>query len=386
MEKKLVCDRIAIVSRYFLPNTSVDSVSVYNMSRSLLSLTQDVEIHIVTTVGTYKSKTDFQDIDNNIFEKLNIHKVTPIATSKNIILNFFFGIIDGIRLAHKVSRLNADKIIYLTNPPLITMFFHLFFKLQKLYYWSFDIYPDAFVADGLMTSENIFYRFLNFLTYKKHPANIVALGESQFEYLTQKFGTNRINKIILPCGIHQNLELAKIPDWHTNEKIILGYIGNIGRAHHVDFVLNIMNAISQDEKFQLVLSIYGHHSEKILDYAAKLKSNNIKIIDPLLQNQLKYIDIHLVSLNETWTNISVPSKAVSAICSGRPLWFCGSPFSDTYQMFKNCCFYSDSTLESIKVVLNALNKTEINIRSKKAQEEAHRLVKVEIEAYQKILK
>ena len=385
MEKKIELSKILIVTRYFFPTNSADSVSVYNMCKNFLLISPETEIHIITTIGKYKIENQLLKLESNVIDRLKIHKIRSIPLVKNEFINFLFGLVEALRLLLYANKLRCDKLIFLTSPPLIAIFFNFFMSKKNLYYWAFDIYPDAFIADGLLKPNNLLYKSLKFMAYKKAPKNIIALGEAQFKYLSKKFNSNTIKKIILPCGIHDNSEYSCIPKWYTNEEIIIGYIGNIGRAHNVEFLMNFMSVINNNIKFKLVLSIYGYHSEKIKHHFSTLNSNNIFFIQPLLQKELKYINIHLVSLNEDWTNISVPSKAVSAICSESPIWFCGSYSSDTYLMFKDCCYYSDDRVDSIKLVLETLSKNQLKEKSNQAKKIAKFLLDLEIIAYEKIL-
>jgi len=265
------------------------------------------------------------------------------------------------------------------------MFANFLLRKRNFYYWSFDLFPDAFVSEGLMKETNFLYKTLEYFTYNYQPYSIIALGEKQFDYLQNKFRKQNINKIILPCGIHQNIKSRVVPNWFKINKIIIGYIGNIGRAHHLDFLINVMNVLSNNDEFVLVLSVYGHNANIVKEHFKLLKASNIKLIDTLKQNELSYIDIHLVSLKESWTHISVPSKAVSAICAERTLWFCGSKTSDTYNMFKECSFISEFDTESVQNTINSITIEVVNKKKINASQIAKQLVELEFSSYCKIL-
>jgi hypothetical protein len=360
--------KIIIISKFFAPVNVVDSNSVYDLAIKLISQSPNLEINIVTTDLSYKSDVRLRSFDSLLLSKFKIHRLNPIRLNiKGSFGSIVNDLIAGFYLVYYSRKLNIKTIISLSNPPLIAMWCNILLYNRNFIYWSFDLFPDALISSGVLTSESFLSRILNYLNYKRPPFGIIALGPKQFEYLNYRYARgnfqNKINRIIYPCGIHQEIKTDSKPDWFEKDKIIVGYVGNIGKAHSKEFLINVISQINNYSNIKLVLSIYGEHASSILQLIDKFNDrSNIEIIPPVSQNELSYIQIHLVSLLHEWTNISVPSKAVSAICSGSILWFSGSTESDTFHFFNGCSYYSKDNFESIKEVLDSISIYDFDVK------------------------
>jgi hypothetical protein len=383
--------KIVIISKFFAPVNSVDSNSVYDLVIRLLNQDPNLEINIVTTDISYKSDVKLRSFDSLILNKLKIHRLNPIRLNiKGSLGKIVSDLIAGFYLVYYSKKLNIKTIVSLSNPPFIAMWCNFLLFNRNFIYWSFDLFPDALISSGVLKNKSLLSRLLNYLTYKRPPFGIIALGPKQFDYLSYKYlkgnFQHKINRIIYPCGIHQVIKTDSKPAWFEDNKIIVGYVGNIGKAHSKNFLINIINQINNYGNIKLVLSIYGEHASSILELIDKMKDkSNLEIIPPVSQNELSYIQIHLVSLLQEWTNISVPSKAVSAICSESVLWFSGSKESDTYHFFNDCAYYSKDNVESIKEVLDSISIYDFNIKKANSVSIKKNLFNMESQSINKII-
>jgi hypothetical protein len=377
---------IIIVTKYFAPVNVVDSNSVYDLCRKLLEIDLNLKIHVVTTSINYKSNVKLRDFDALTLGKLSIYRVNHIAIlTKYSFFRILADISTGFLLALKARKLSKNTIISLSNPPLINTWCALLLRKKKYIYWSFDIFPEALFASNLIGANSLLGKCIRWCTYVQAPKAIIAMGPKQFEYLNSCYAKNSIEKVILPCGIHDFLPSDQIPEWFLNDRIIVGYIGNLGKAHSKDFLLNVIKEISVNDKYLLIISIYGDSSKEVINTIHENNQlGNIKIVQFVNQSELVYIDIHLVSLLENWTNISVPSKAVSAVCSNSALWFNGSRESDTFNLFEKCSYYSNSDQESVSEVLKSITKDDISRKRFAAIKIAKKLQIIEQESINKL--
>lgn len=379
---------LIIITKYFAPINVVDANSVYDLCQKLLLLDSSLRIHIVTTYSNYKSNVKLKNFDESILNKLVIHRLENIS-----IFRFcrFPRVIDdilmGLRLVLKARKLKVDTVISLTNPPLVNTWCTLLLKKRKYLYWSFDLFPEALFANNLLNPSGLVGRCLKWLTYSNSPKGIIALGPKQFNYLISCYTNKNIEKIILPCGIHDCIPSNHIPEWFSKGKIILGYIGNLGKAHSRDFLLNIIKEISTKKDFLLIVSVYGDSTNEILKTISQNNPiSNIRVVDSVHQHELIYIDVHLVSLLDKWNHISVPSKAVSAICSNSALWFNGSRECDTFSLFQDCAYHSEADPKSISDVLNSISGPDLNVKKQIARKISGELNTLELKSIEQILR
>lgn len=378
--------QIVIITKYFVPHSNVDTNAVYDLIVKFLAEDPKIDIHVVTSGSNYKIDIKLREFKEQILKRITVHqtKTIKIQTKSNI-KKFIFGLIEGFQLIKKAKSLNIDTIITLSNPPLIIALANNLLKSKKLFYWSFDLYPDAFVSDGILSKRSKSYQLLDRLTYKFSPYGILALGENQFRYLKNKFRSNSIKKILLPCGIH-NIKKAKVePKWHHKDKINIAYVGNIGKAHSAKFLKNFIRVAEKYDQIHFFLTIYGFHAEEIRQYISENGFQNVRFTESVPQNEMGYIDIHLVSLNESWTHVSVPSKAVSAVCSGSAIWFNGSKESDTWKMFETCSYYSNNNISEIEENLSQLNHLDVIRKKERANNIALQLIELECQSIKELI-
>ena len=377
--------KIIIITPYFLPNNTIDVISVLKMCEAMLKIYPKLDIHIVTTNNKYKSNFNLLNKQDTFINALKVHYISYFKINvKSNIFKMIDNMIQGFQLVKLAKKLNINNIICLTSPPLISIFSHLGFKNKNFFYWSFDLFPEALEADNIIKNKFIL-KFLSNLIYNNPPKNLISLGELQYNYLIKKYGSSAIQKIILPCGIHSNMIDNQAPIWYSTSKINIGYIGNIGRAHNEDFLLNILKLLNNHPNFNIIIVVYGIHAQKIINCIHTLKSSNIQILKEVPQNLIGYIDVHVVSLKDNWKNIAVPSKAVSAVCSGSTIWFCGPKDCDTYQMLNQAMFYSTDAMTSIQQTIENLTLENIKLKKEQARKISKELLELEQGAYQEIM-
>ena len=372
---------ITIISKYFLPSVNVDSDSVYDMVEGILKEDEDIVITIVTSDVVYKG-----DLNQNlkyapsVLKKIIVKKVQPMFTKNKIISDFIL----GYQLVSLSKKIGNRTIISLSNPPLISLWHSFLLKKYNFYYWTFDIFPQALVADRLIQSGNLIYKTLNWLTYKNAPSGLISLGKFQYAYLRKLYG-KPCKEILLPCGIHDEYK-EEVPNWREEGKLTIGYLGNIGRAHSPVFLENVLKASANVPQINFIISVYGFHSDRVTTFIKSLGASNIFFVPGVLKGQLRFIDIHLVSLLPEWANISVPSKAVSAVCSGSALWYCGPKQVDTFSFFEDCSFTSKEDFESVNNTLNSIGSENISVKKKEAQRIKEELKLIEQKAYKDIVR
>lgn len=379
---------VLIVTKYFVPHKVVDSDSVYQMIVNLKQVEPSLKIHVLTTDSTYKSEViDKDKYDLSLLSDIKVHKIQSVSPkSASSSSKFIANLKEGYSLIKKAKAIGIHNIISLTNPALIVMWATLYLKNGNFFYWSFDIYPDALVADKILSKNNFLFRLFNKLTYLNRPGVLIALGDCQYNYLSKKFKAN-IPKIILPCGVHNDKidNLDDLPEWADSNQIILGYIGNVGRAHSPQFLKNVIQCVKDKKGIKLVLSFYGFYADEITKQIKQVNADNIVVVDFIDKKYLGLIDVNLCSLKQSWNNISVPSKAVSAVCSGSALWFCGPEDSDTWSMFNACSYKSSEDIDEIKSVIEKITKENVTVKKNNAGLIKQNLIETEQLAYRLII-
>lgn len=342
--------KIAVVNRYYPPSPASTGDLAHELVHQLQDEMPGYEIFVVTTDAPYKGgwreelKITERVIKSHVF-----------YTGENSILRFVAGFLEGRAMA-KIAFGEADAVISMTNPPLVNYWMGKFARktAKKYVEWTLDVFPVAFSKAHYVSEMSLFYRYFLKKVGKYAPDFNLFLGEGQREFVHRTFEYQN-EYAILPCGIKQT-PTGPVPAWKSNPgvKTVLGYVGNLGEAHSPDHLIELVKAADPD-KFQFVFCMYG---AKVDAVRADLSGHkNISWVENIPDSDLTHMDAHIVSLLPEWTHISVPSKAVSAICMGKPILLLGDGDADNWRMFHEAGWQVDvrtMNTEKIRAVLDEI--------------------------------
>lgn len=376
--------KVIIVNRHYPPNPGITGESAWDLAKYLIEKHQ-AEVHIVNIAGN-------DDGGGAKREPVGvICTLSSIYDGKNKILKQLAGFFDGLMLIRKAKSIDKNAtIIVMTSPPLLPFWASMLLSNgtppeRKWALWSMDLFPEAFVAIGMIAEKNAIYQWFLKKTYKNAPNKLIALGRKQAEVLEEKYKKN-VNKTILPCGVifHQTYE-SQLPEWRKSDnKIYFGYCGNLNDAHNESFLIEFIKAFDP-EKHHLVLALYGKKAQNVLEFAKNYKG--ITVLSNVPRSQLNFLDVHLVSLLTKYTHLMIPSKAVSAVAAGGAILFCGSQESDNWDMLQEAAWLirEDADLgEQIKEYLADLNQGNLAEKKQNAQKLNISLQETVLKAYEEI--
>jgi hypothetical protein len=323
---------LTFMTRHYPPSPNINGESVWDMAKYVHDK-QGVESNVICI------DRDFEGGGNQRQPFGNILKINTVYQGKNAILRLIALVWDGFMLTRKALRFKDTQVVVTSSPPLLPTWAALLFsKKMHWAFWAFDLFPEGFAVTDLISERNFLYRWVKRLTYQGTPDFLIALGPKQGDYLKDAFNRD-IPTVILPCGVFVYQDKStQTPVWKQEGKIHLGYCGNVGDAHNPDFIRAMIDSIDP-EKHRLILALYGKKAPALKAYAKD--KPGVILVDSVPRNQLHFIDVHLVSLTKKWTHIAVPSKAISAVCAGASILFCGSRESDNWHMLQDAGWYID---------------------------------------------
>ncbi len=376
--------KVIIVNRHYPPNPGITGESAWDLAKYLIEKHQ-IEAHIVNIEGN----DDGGGAKRKPVGKL--HTLQTIYDGKSKILKQLAGFLDGFLLIRKAKSIDKKAtIIVMTSPPLLPFWASMLLSNgtppeRKWALWSMDLFPEAFVAIGMIAEKSAVYQWFLKKTYQNSPNKLIALGRKQAEVLEEKYfskSTNKLDTTILPCGVifHQTYE-SQFPAWRgmADNKIYFGYCGNLNDAHNEGFLIEFIKAFDP-EKHHLVLALYGKKAQNVLEFAKNY--DGITIVQNVPRSQLNFLDVHLVSLLTKYTHLMIPSKAVSAVAAGGAILFCGSQESDNWDMLQEAAWLirEDADLgKQIGEYLKNLTAEDLAIKKQNAQ-------KLNIDLQQNVLK
>lgn len=373
--------KITIVLRHYPPSKNINGILANQMAQYLIA---DSNIEITAICIDISEK----GAPSNIEPIGNVIRINQKFGNGNKFGKLFNMLCDGYLLIKRSRKQPSDLVICTSSPPLLPLWASMLLSRKKKWaFWSLDLFPEGFVSANTIKESNWIYRFLLRKTYKNPPDLLISLGDEQAKYIQNRY-KRKVPVIILPAGVtldEQEVSDESKPNWYHPEKITLGYFGNVGQAHNPEFIKEMIR-VSGMHSFRFILSVYGINAEEIKSFARNFE-HVVIVENGIAQEHLKYIDVHLVTLRTSWTHAAVPSKAVTAISTGRPIIFCGSVESDNWQMFRDAAWFIPETNEmeaGIKRLLSGMSRKEIERKAEQTQNILKELRQQVLDAYTQI--
>ncbi|NBB23618.1 glycosyltransferase [Porphyrobacter sp. SLTP] len=333
--------RLIFINRFFYPDESATALMLTDLVVGLSPI--GLEIHVITTAASYTPEADGSqlslfggDVSVTRLPNLPISHQSLAGRALNFIV-FYCGLIfAGL---HHIRQ--GDIVICLTDPPLVGIFAALLarFKGARLIHWVQDIYPETAMRLGIGSPSNPVIRWVIRLRdwAWKHADKNVIIGERMAQMLQSRGVFQRQlcviqnwaeDDVLLPLSPEDNSLRAQ---WGFSQTdIVVGYSGNLGRAHDAATMLEAAALLSvrQAETVRF-LFIGGGAKHADLETAAKeARLASVVAQRPYrpraeLRQSLSVPDIHWLSLEPELEGLIVPSKFYGAAAVGRPIVYIG---------------------------------------------------------------
>jgi glycosyltransferase involved in cell wall biosynthesis len=329
--------KLIFINRYFFPDISATSQLLTDLA---FDLAQDQNVHIITSAQCY----DDPAIKLPPFEIVNhvqIHRLWTSSFGRQRLLGrafdyFTFYLSAAWHLWRLVSP--GDVVIAKTDPPLISVIAFVIAKWRGavLVNWLQDIFPEVAAALGVSGMQGPMLSLLQSLRNKSlHRAQInVVLGDLMAKHLSRLgLAKNQIavihnwadgDKIRPLARVNNTLAVA----WGLQDKFVVGYSGNMGRAHEFATLLEAADLLAEDEKIIFLLIGKGHQHGWIDNEVTRRGLANV-IFRPYqprecLGESLTVPDVHLISLRSALEGLIVPSKFYGIAAAARPVLYIGN--------------------------------------------------------------
>lgn len=339
---------VIFVNRYFYPDLSATSQMLSDLAFILAA--RGFKVRILT------SRMEYQTLDTVLpgHETINGVEIFRVWTTR-----FGRRSLPGRAMDYASFYLSAlitllqlvkarDIIVAKTDPPLISIVAAIVATLKgaRLINWLQDVFPEVALRLGVVKDGHA-YRALRRLrnwSLRKAHRNVV-LGERMRSLIeAEGIEPGRIRVIhnwadgdaIHPVPRAENpLREA----WKLQSNFVVGYSGNLGRAHEFDTILQAARLLNGDASIAFLFIGGGASSEKLKQAATALGLTNIQFRPYQPQEQLSQSlsvpDVHLVSLLPDLEGLIVPSKIYGILSAGRPALFIGDHEGEVATMLRS---------------------------------------------------
>jgi glycosyltransferase involved in cell wall biosynthesis len=126
--------------------------------------------------------------------------------------------------------------------------------------------------------------------------------------------------------------------WGLRERFVIGYSGNLGCAHAVEPIVELMTLLEHEPGLLFLFIGAGSGYRRLRAAIAARRLENV-VFRPYqdraqLPLSLAAPDLHLVTLRPEWEGLVMPSKLYGALAAGRPVVFIGDPEGDVARVVR----------------------------------------------------
>ena len=125
---------------------------------------------------------------------------------------------------------------------------------------------------------------------------------------------------------------------HLEDRFVIGYSGNLGRAHEFETLVGAARLLRNDARFAFLITGSGAKADELRDSirAEGIDSFFFQKFQPaeLLSDSLAAADVHFASLLPQLEGLIVPSKVYGIMAAGRPAVFVGDTSGDVATVLK----------------------------------------------------
>jgi colanic acid biosynthesis glycosyl transferase WcaI len=334
--------RVLLLNRFFFPDHSATSQLVTDLAIDLAA--RGFEVIAITSRQRYDDPSARLALEQ-VHAGVRIRRVGTTRFGRQNLagraldyLSFYLGA--SIALWREARR--GAVVIAMTDPPLLAVPALVVARLRGARYfnWLQDVFPE--VAERL---NSLHPRALASLLRVlrnwslRHADTTVVIGAHMAARIAPFCASP---PVVIPNWALEECAEANATSassdvgathplratWGLSEAFIVGYSGNMGRAHRLDELIDAASALRSQPRLRFVLIGDGAQRAALAARVQGLGLKNV-IFQPYqprecLRESLSLPDIHIVSLDERLEGLIVPSKFVGVLAMGRPVLWIGA--------------------------------------------------------------
>jgi glycosyltransferase involved in cell wall biosynthesis len=326
--------RIIFLNRFFYPDHSATSQMLSDLAFHLAAAGRD--IHVVTSRQRYDDPTASLP-GNEIVRGVAIHRVTTTRFGRSHLigrgldyLTFYWSM---WRQVVALARA-GDVLVAMTDPPLLSLLASDAAKRRSthLVNWLQDLYPEIAIELGVPLIKGPVGGAIAFLrnrSLRLADANMVLGQAMAIRVRACGVVADRVHVIpnwtddeeIVPVSPAEN-PLRR--EWQLADKFVVGYSGNLGRAHEFETVLAAAGRLRDEPRIVFVLIGGGKQFDELASQVRARKLERTFRFFPyqnraMLKYSLCLPDVHWISLRPELDGLIFPSKFYGIAAAGRPM-------------------------------------------------------------------
>lgn len=247
--------------------------------------------------------------------------------------------------------LSGEKFdwIVMPTPPITLSGFVKYLKKRtgaRFYLILRDIHPQSVWNIGLLHNR-IEYWFLDrkARTGYKTADLIGCMSQGNIDFIKGQYPSMKMGKgVLLYNWVAEPPRTEPDPTLRQRlgfeGKFVVMFGGNLGKGQRIENIVYLAEHYISKPEIVFLIIAKGVEKERLQKYADDKGLTNIRFMDFMPQkdylNLTKSVDLGLVSINENYSVPTCPSKAVSYMAAGVPVFAMINPGSDYGQIIEDC--------------------------------------------------
>lgn len=327
--------RILFITDNFTPEVNAPATRTYEHVKEWIK-DENVKVTVITCVPNFPHGKVYDGYKNKLYQKEYIDGIEVIRVWSYITSNsgFIKRILDYVSfgvMAFFIGLFKNYDLIIATSPQFFTTWAAWGLNKIKRKPWIFelrDLWPESIKTVGAMKQGRIIDTLekIELGLYRSCDKVIAVTDAFKTNLINRGIDANKIEVVTNGSNMElfspreKNQELLK--SLNLENKFVIGYIGTHGMAHSLDFIVNSLSKV-KDENIHFLFIGDGAMKQRIVDIANKLNLKNVTFLNPIKKDDVpEYLGICDVSLaplkKEDNFKTVIPSKIFEASAMQKP--------------------------------------------------------------------
>jgi len=331
--------RVVFLNRYFFPDHSATAQILSDLAFHLADRGEQVEV--ITSRQLYDDPAATLP-RRECVRGVNVHRVSASRFGRHALLGrgldyASFYAASAVKLLSIARR--GDVVVVKTDPPMLSVLASALAPLKRYrtVNWLHDVYPEVAGELGISGLQGRFGRLLaraRNASLARATMN-VAIGEDMARRICG-MGVPQDRMLVIANWTDDDEIKPSDPagnplrrEWSLEGKFVVGYSGNLGRAHDIATLLDAAERLRARPDI-VFLFIGGGRGLRDLESESLKRNLGTFRFQPYqprenLSLSLGAADVHWLSLKTGLDGLLLPSKFYGIAAAGRPILVIGSP-------------------------------------------------------------
>jgi glycosyltransferase involved in cell wall biosynthesis len=336
--------RVVFVNRFFFPDESATSQLLHDLTVDLAA--HGFQVSVITSRLGYGGSR-YGAATSEIVDGVHVRRIWTTRFGRRSLGRVFDYVtfyVSAFWVAlHTVNP--GDILVAKTDPPVLSVVMMVAARLRhaKLINWLQDLFPE--IVEALWPSRWLRVllspiRMLRNVSLRSAETNVVIGGQMKGVLLEQGVPSSKLT-VIHNWADRDALEVAAgtaalRAEWDVTGKYVVGYSGNLGRAHDLMTVVQAAAQLAPHSNLTFVFVGEGQQKEALQAFCQQNRLSNVMfrgyVARAYLGQSLRVPDVHVVSLNPRLEGLVLPSKIYGVMAVGAPVIFVGDRAGEVASM------------------------------------------------------